>query len=156
MQPLWIRAAFGFLPPVGNCTALYRCRLIGWCLSRPPVLFAAVVATDGIGVFLHCLRDAQTYDTWKLHKHLNEEDLFNRTRNANELREIMIHVAHALMAVHWLPFVAVAGWVVGLCVPNRPKKDKSMSRHAEFVEYTSKTGLPFPRTAMNAVASTAT
>jgi steroid 5-alpha reductase family enzyme len=98
-----------------------------------------------MGLFLHYVSDAQKYHTLKLRKGLIEEGLCSRTRNPNYLGEIMIYVAYAVMSLHWLPFLILAGWVFGFFLPNMHRKDKSMSRYPEFAAYKSRTGLLFPK-----------
>ena len=61
------------------------------------------------------------------------------------LGEILIYLAYATMSMHWLPFLILAGWVFGFFVRNMIKKDRSLSRHAEFEEYRKSSGLLFPK-----------
>lgn len=74
-----------------------------------------------------------------------EEGLFSRTRKPNYLGETLIYVSYALMALHWLPFLILAGWVFGFFFRNMRKKGKSLSRHPGFEDYRRRTGLLFPR-----------
>ena len=83
--------------------------------------------------------------TLKLQKGLIEDGLFGRTRNPNYLGEILIYVSYALMSLHWLPFLILAGWVFGFFLRNMLEKDKSMARHPRFEAYRKRTGLLFPR-----------
>jgi protein-S-isoprenylcysteine O-methyltransferase Ste14 len=142
-QPIWIGALFVFLPLAGYYAAPYL--LISRHLTVPPYLVGVVLAIYTIGVFLHYVSDAQKYYTLKLQKGLIEEGLFGRTRNPNYLGEILIYVSFALISLHWLPFLILAGWVFGFFLRNMVKKDKSMSRHPQFEEYRRRTGLLFPR-----------
>ena len=142
-QPIWIGALFVFLPLAGYYAAPYL--LISRHLILPPYLIGVVLAIYTIGVFLHYVSDAQKHYTLKLQKGLIEEGLFSRTRNPNYLGEILIYVSYALMSLHWLPFLILAGWVFGFFLKNMLKKDKSMSRHPRFEEYRRRTGLLFPR-----------
>jgi protein-S-isoprenylcysteine O-methyltransferase Ste14 len=142
-QPLWIGVAFVFLPLAGYYAAPYL--LISRHQVLPPALLGAVIAIYVMGIFLHYVSDAQKYYTLRLRKGLIDDGMFGRTRNPNYLGEIMIYLAYALMSLHWLPFVVVAGWVFGFFVPNMIKKDKSMARHAGFDKYKSRTGMLFPR-----------
>jgi steroid 5-alpha reductase family enzyme len=109
------------------------------------ILIGIVLFLFTSGVFLHYVGDAQKYYTLKLKKGLIEEGLFRRTRNPNYLGEILIYTSFALMALHWLPFLILAGWVLGGFVRNMRKKDRSLSRHPEFDEYRKRTGLLFPK-----------
>ena len=142
-QPIWIGVLFVFVPLAGYYAAPYL--LISRHLILPPYLIGVVLAIYTIGIFLHYVSDAQKYYTLKLQKGLIEEGLFGRTRNPNYLGEILIYVSYALMSLHWLPFLILAGWVFGFFLRNMLKKDKSMSRHPRFEEYRRRTGLLFPR-----------
>jgi steroid 5-alpha reductase family enzyme len=142
-QPVWIGVLFVFLPLAKYYVAPYW--LISRHLTLPPYLFGVVLPIYIIGVFLHYVSDAQKYYTLKLQKGLIEEGLFGRTRNPNYLGEILIYVSYALMSLHWLPFLILAGWVFGFFFRNMLKKDRSMSRHPRFEQYRRRTGLLFPK-----------
>ena len=142
-QPIWIGVLFIFVPLAGYYAAPYL--LISRHLILPPPLIGIVVSTYTLGIFLHYVSDAQKYYTLKLQKGLIEEGLFGRTRNPNYLGEILIYVSYALMSMHWLPFLILAGWVFGFFLRNMLEKDKSMARHPRFEEYRRRTGLLFPR-----------
>lgn len=142
-QPILIGVLFIFLPLAGYYVAPYL--LISRHLALPPYLIGIVLAIFTMGIFLHYVSDAQKYYTLKLRKGLIEEGLFSRTRNPNYLGEILVYVAYALMSLHWLPFLILAGWVFGFFVRNMRKKDESMSRHPEFGEYRKSTGLLLPK-----------
>ena len=142
-QPLWIGTLFIFLPLAGYYVAPYL--LISRHLSLPPYLIGIVLFLFTSGIFLHYVGDAQKYYTLKLKKGLIEEGLFSRTRNPNYLGEILIYTSFALMSLHWLPFLILAGWVFGFFVRNMLKKDRSLSRHPQFDEYKKRTGLLFPK-----------
>lgn len=142
-QPFWIGTLFIFLPLAGYYVAPYL--LISGHLSLPPYLIGVVLFLFTSGMFLHYVGDAQKYYTLKLKKGLIEEGLFSRTRNPNYLGEILIYISFALMSLHWLPFLILAGWVFGFFIRNMLKKDRSLSRHPGFDEYRKRTGLLFPK-----------
>lgn len=108
-------------------------------------LIAAAVALNILGVFLHYGSDAQKYFTLKYHPGLITEGFFARCRNTNYLGEVLIYSSFALLAQHWLPFVILALFVVGLFIPNMRKKDQSLARYPEFAEYKAHSGLLFPQ-----------
>ena len=110
-----------------------------------PPLIAAAVALNILGVFLHYGSDAQKYFTLKYHPGLITEGFFARCRNTNYLGEVLIYSSFALLAQHWLPFVILALFVVGLFIPNMRKKDQSLARYPEFAEYKAHSGLLFPQ-----------
>ncbi len=78
-------------------------------------------------------------------KRLIEEGLFTRTRNPNYVGEILIYTSCALMSLHWLPFLILAGWVFGFFVRNMHKKDQSLSRHPQLEPYRKRAGQLFPK-----------
>lgn len=142
-QPFWIGAIFIFLPLAGYYIAPYI--LISRHNSLPGYLIGIVLFLYTIGIFFHYVSDAQKYYTLKLKKGLIQEGLFGRTRNPNYLGEIFIYVSFAIMSLHWLPFLILAGWIFGFFVRNMLKKDKSISRYPEFEDYKKKSGLLFPK-----------
>ena len=70
---------------------------------------------------------------------------FGRMRNPNYLGEILIYFSYAILSMHWLPFVILAGWVFGFFARNMAAKDRSLSRHPGFEDYRKSSGLLFPR-----------
>lgn len=143
-QPIsWPLALAGFL-----ALALYW--LAPWLLIRsgavpPPALMAAAVATTLLGVFLHFGSDAQKHFTLKLQPGLIEEGFFAQTRNPNYLGEILIYLGFALLAMHWLPLVVLAGFGFGVFLPNMRRKDQSLARYPQFEAYRQRTGLLLPK-----------
>jgi len=142
-QPFWIGVLFIFLPLAGYYIAPYL--LISGHIVLPPYLIGLVLCLYIMGVFLHYVSDAQKYYTLQFRKGLIQEGLFSRTRNPNYLGEISIYTSYAIMSLHWLPFLVLAGWVFGFFVRNMLAKDKSLSRHAEFEQYKKRSGLLFPK-----------
>jgi steroid 5-alpha reductase family enzyme len=111
----------------------------------PPYLIAAAISTNLFGVLLHYTSDAQKYYTLKYKSGLITEGFFARCRNTNYLGEILIYLSFAMLAQHWLPFVILAAFFLGVFVPNMIKKDKSLSRYPEFAEYQTNSGLLLPK-----------
>lgn len=142
-QSLRIGVFFIFLPLAGYYIAPYL--LVSRHTILPPYLIGLVLFIYIIGIFLHYVSDAQKHYTLQVKKGLIQEGLFSRTRNPNYLGEILIYASYALMSLHWLPFLVLAGWVFGFFVRNMLAKDKSLSRHSGFAEYQSRTGLLLPK-----------
>jgi len=134
---------FVFLPLAGYYVAPYL--LISRHISVPPALVGLAVFAFTFGVFLHYVSDAQKYYTLRLRKGLIREGLFGRMRNPNYLGEILIYISYAILPMHWLPFVILAGWVFGFFAKNMVAKDRSLSRHPGFEEYRKSSGLLFPK-----------
>jgi protein-S-isoprenylcysteine O-methyltransferase Ste14 len=142
-RPLWIGLLFVFLPLAGYYVAPYL--LISRHISVPPALVGLAVSGFTIGVFLHYVSDAQKYYTLRLRKGLIHEGLFGRMRNPNYLGEILIYLSYAILSMHWLPFIILAGWVFGFFARNMAAKDRSLSRHPGFEDYRKSSGLLFPK-----------
>ncbi|GAB4242967.1 MAG: hypothetical protein Kow0049_32370 [Stanieria sp.] len=108
-------------------------------------LIGIVIAVNLLGIFLHYSSDAQKYYTLKYHQGLITEGFFARSRNTNYLGEILIYFSFALLAQHWLPFVILGGFALGVFIPNMRKKDQSLARYPEFESYQANSGLLFPK-----------
>jgi steroid 5-alpha reductase family enzyme len=108
-------------------------------------LVAAAISLNILGVFLHYGSDAQKYYTLKYQAGLITEGFFARCRNTNYLGEILIYLAFAMLAMHWLPFVILGGFIAGIFIPNMLKKDQSLSRYTEFDVYKANSRLLFPK-----------
>ena len=114
--------------------------------SEPALpLIAAAVALNILGVFLHYSSDAQKYYTLKYKTGLITEGFFARCRNTNYLGEVLIYLAFAMLAMHWLPFVILGGFIAGIFLPNMIKKDRSLARYPNFEIYKAHSGLLFPQ-----------
>lgn len=111
----------------------------GTVLSLP--LVAIAISLNILGVFLHFVSDAQKYYTLKYRSGLITEGLFTRCRNTNYLGEILIYSSFALLTQHWLPFLILGGFISLVFFPNMLKKDQSLSRYPEFVDYKRHSGL---------------
>ena len=110
----------------------------------PNWVFGAAPSLYTLGIFMHYVSDAQKHYTLRLQKGIIDDGLFARTRNPNYLGEILIYASYALLSWHWLPFLILGLWVVYF-FRNMHKKDRSMSRHANFSVYKNKTGMLFPK-----------
>ena len=119
-----------------------------WTLqgSQPsPPLVAAAISTNLFGVLLHYVSDAQKYYTLKYRPGLITEGFFARCRNTNYLGEVLIYLSFAMLAQHWLPFVILGIFFLGIFMPNMTKKDQSLSCYPEFAEYQANSGLFLPK-----------
>jgi protein-S-isoprenylcysteine O-methyltransferase Ste14 len=119
--------------------------LISQNVEPPYPLIAGAIALNILGIFLHYASDAQKYFTLKYHKGLITEGFFARCRNTNYLGEILIYTSFAILAMHWLPFVILGLFAIGLFLPNMRKKDQSLSRYPEFAQYEMISGLLVPK-----------
>lgn len=122
----------------------------GWLvISRhvepPPWIVAIAVAAMSFGTMLHFGSDAQKYYVLKARRGLITDGFFARTRNPNYLGEMLIYGSFALIAMHWAPWLILAGFWSSIFVPNMLNKDRSMSRYAEWDAYAARTGLLLPK-----------
>lgn len=103
--------------------------------EAPPWLLGICVSIYALGVFLHFTSDMQKYMQLKLQPQLIHDGLWRRIRNPNYLGELLIYLGFSILAVHWLPLVSLAGFILILWIPNMRRKDKSLSRYPGFEEY---------------------
>lgn len=108
-------------------------------------IFAAAIALNMFGVMLHFGSDAQKHFTLKYKPGLITESFFVRCRNTNYLGELMIYVGFAMLTESWVGFIGIVAFFLGAFIPNMIKKDKSLSRFAEFGEYKRRSWLLLPR-----------
>jgi steroid 5-alpha reductase family enzyme len=134
---------FVFLPLGSYYVAPYI--LISQHVSPPPPVIGLAICVSVGGIFLHYVSDAQKYYTLRIQKGLITDGLFRRTRNPNYLGEILIYSGFALLSMHWLPFLILAGWIFGFFLRNMRRKDASISRHEGWEQYKKHSGLLFPR-----------
>jgi steroid 5-alpha reductase family enzyme len=143
-QPIgWFPAVVMFLVLALYWLAPYL--LISSGAVPPSPLVALAIALNVLGVFLHFGSDAQKHFVLKLQPGLIDDGFFARCRNTNYLGELLIYLSFALLAMHWLPYVVLAGFAFGVFLPNMRKKDASLSRYPGFAAYRERSGLLLPR-----------
>jgi protein-S-isoprenylcysteine O-methyltransferase Ste14 len=76
---------------------------------------------------------------------LIDAGFFARSRNTNYLGELLTYLSFALLAMHWLPYVVLAGFGFGVFLPNMRKKDASLSRYPGFAAYRERSGILLPK-----------
>lgn len=139
----WPTAISGFL-------ALGLYWLAPWLLISqgalpPPALLAAAIAINLLGTVLHYGSDAQKHFSLELRKQLITTGFFSRCRNPNYLGELMIYGSFALLAMHWLPWLVLAGFGFGVFLPNMRRKDQSLARYPGFEAWRQRSGLLLPK-----------
>ncbi len=103
------------------------------------------VAIYAVGVFLHFSADMQKHMWLQLRPgHLLTEGLWAKNRNPNYFGELLIYAGFGLLAMHWLPMVILAAWVIFYWWPNMREKDRSLSRYPGFAEYKKRSALFIP------------
>ena len=70
---------------------------------------------------------------------------FSRCRNPNYLGELLIYASFALVAMHFIPWLILAGFGFGVFLPNMRRKDISLSRYPEFQNWYKQTGFLLPK-----------
>ena len=108
-------------------------------------LLAIAVFINLLGVFFHYTSDAQKYFTLKYQPGLITEGFFARCRNTNYLGELFIYGSFALLSLHWLPFLILAVFAMGVFLPGMRKKDQSLSRYPDFERYRLQSGFFLPK-----------
>ncbi|MFQ6539646.1 MULTISPECIES: methyltransferase family protein [Aphanothece] len=142
-QPIaWPVAVLGFLMLGLYWIAPFL--LISSGLEPPLPLVAAAIACNILGVFLHFCSDAQKHFTLQVRPGLITEGFFARSRNTNYLGELLIYLSFALLAMHWLPYLVLAGFGLGVFLPNMRRKDASLARYPAFEAYRERSGLLLP------------
>ena len=121
--------------------------LVGWYwlfpwffLSRaePPsngLLFSAI-AVHTWGITWMIAGDCQKYFQLKYRKGLVTTGMFRYTRNPNFFGEILIYLAYAMLAAHWLTWI-VFTYAVLYFYTRMLVKDGSISRYPEWHAYAS-------------------
>jgi len=97
------------------------------------------------GVFFHFTSDMQKFI--QLHHNPNNlitDVMFAKIRNINYLGELFIYLGFSLLAMHWLPIIALLSFIIIIWIPNMIKKDKSLSKYKNFEEYKKNTNSLFP------------
>ena len=117
----------------------------GDMIAAPNWLISIVIFMFGLGVFLHFSSDMQKHTILKTNPGtLISDGLFKRSRNINYFGELFIYLSFALLAMHWIPILILAVFMIIVWVPNMLRKDKSLSRYKEFEDYKNKSGMFFP------------
>jgi len=119
--------------------------LISQRIEPSAAIIATAVSLNMFGVMLHYGSDAQKYFTLKYKPGLITEGFFAHCRNMNYLGELMIYCGFALLTTSWIGFIGITVFFIGAFLPNMIKKDKSLSRYAEFANYKKQSGIFFPR-----------
>lgn len=113
--------------------------------TPPPWYLGMCVMLFSMGVLLHFVSDMQKDMSMRHRKGvLLTEGFWGIVRNPNYLGELLIYLGFSLLAMHWIPLVALFLFVVSVWIPNMLKKDRSLSRYPEFAAYKARTKLLIP------------
>ena len=94
---------------------------------------------------MHFASDSQKYFTLKVNKELIDDGFFKNIRNTNYLGEILIYLSFAMLSMSYIPFIILALFFFIVFLPRMLKKDRSLSKYANFEKYKKTSGLIFPK-----------
>lgn len=114
-------------------------------VQASPWYLGLCTSTYAFGVFLHFTSDMQKHMWLRLRPgELLKEGLWARLRNPNYFGELLIYLSFGLLAMHWLPVVVLAAFVLAYWMPNMLRKDASLARYPDFAEYKQRSRLFIP------------
>ncbi len=113
-------------------------------VQAPPWYVSLCVSLYAFGVFFHMASDMQKHTSLKLRPGLITDGLWSLCRNPNYFGELLIYLAFALLAMHWLAIVVLVLFVAVYWYPMMRKKDRSLARYPAFAEYKRRTKLFIP------------
>jgi steroid 5-alpha reductase family enzyme len=113
-------------------------------IQDPPWYLALCVSIYTFGVFFHFAADMQKHTALASRPGLITTGMFALCRNPNYFGELLIYLGFGLLAMHWLPVLILALFVAVVWLPNMRRKDRSLSRYAEFADYARQVKLFIP------------
>lgn len=140
--PVWF-GVLGWL-----ALALYW--LPGWIITSqnvqaPVWLLAGSVSLYVFGVFFHFTSDMQKHTALHIQpERLVTDKMFGLARNINYFGELLIYTALAALAMTWVAFLPLAGFVIFYWIPKIVRKERSLSRYPDFPAYKRKARLFLP------------
>ena len=111
--------------------------------SGPVIALSVFLVVSG--TMIHFASDAQKFFVLKIKSGLITDGFFARSRNTNYLGELLIYSGFALASCHWIGWLGIAAFFMVEFIPNMIKKDRSLSRYAEFEEYKKRSGFFIPK-----------
>jgi protein-S-isoprenylcysteine O-methyltransferase Ste14 len=119
--------------------------LISRGVECPPWYLGMCVGMNVFGVFLHFVTDMQKFTSLQLQpEKLITTGMMSRVRNLNYFGEFLIYLSLALLALHWVPLVILALFILVYWLPNMRRKDQSLSRYSNFKDYQDRTKFFIP------------
>jgi protein-S-isoprenylcysteine O-methyltransferase Ste14 len=113
-------------------------------VQAPPWYLAMCASLCAFGIFFHFASDMHKHTALKLRPGLVTSGLWSLCRNPNYFGELLIYLALALLAMHWLSLLVLVLFVAAYWVPNMRRKDRSLARYPEFAEYRGRTKMFIP------------
>ena len=113
---------------------------------RAPAWYLAMCAVLwGLGVFFHFASDMQKHMHMKLAPGtLMTDGLWSRCRNPNYFGELLVYLGFTLLAMHWAPLLVLGAFMTAVWLPRMLRKDRSLSRYADFAAWTKRSALFIP------------
>lgn len=110
-----------------------------------PWFIGLCVALYTVGIFLHFATDMQKHISLQLRPGtLITEGMWGVVRNPNYLGELFVYAGFSLLALSWIPMLALLFIVAAVWIPNMRRKDRSLSRYPQFADYAARTKLFIP------------
>ena len=110
----------------------------GWHLALCVFLYI-------FGVFFHFSADMQKYTGLRLRPgELIDYGFLARLRNTNYFGELLIYLAFALLAMHWLPLIVLLIWIALVWLPRMRRKDAVLATLPGFEQYRQRSWLFIP------------
>jgi steroid 5-alpha reductase family enzyme len=111
----------------------------------PYWLIALTISTWGFGIFFHYVSDMQKFISLQLNpENLIHSSLWAKIRNPNYFGELLVYLSYAMLSMHWFGFTILILAIITEWYPRMRKKDNSLSRYPNFVEYKAKSKLFIP------------
>lgn len=109
-------------------------------VQAPYWLLALAIALNIVGTVFHFAGDMQKYTQLKYNpRQLITDGFWSLSRSPNYFGEFLIYASFAMLALHWLPWVAFGIMIAAAWIPYMRSKEKSLSRYPEFADYKSRT-----------------
>jgi steroid 5-alpha reductase family enzyme len=114
-------------------------------LQVPAWYLAFAISLNTFGTMFHFASDMQKHTELKLNPgHLITGGFWSLSRSPNYFGEFLIYSSFAMLALHWLPWLAFAVMIIAAWIPYMRSKEKSLARYPEFANYKAKTRSFFP------------
>jgi len=118
---------------------------LGHTRTAPSNWYLAIcISLFTLGVIIMLASDSQKYFSLKAGKRLIQEGMFRHVRHPNYLGEMILYGALALLVRHWLPWLVLAYWWLGVFFVNMLMIESSLSRYPEWLAYKARTGMLLP------------
>lgn len=128
------------------CLVSDKCPLGRFGRGNEPWLIALGLFFYIFGFFFHFTADLQKDVELSLpgKRKLITQRMFAHSRNPNYFGEICLYVGYAVLSTSYLPLLLFCVVWLQIFLPNMLAKEASMSRHAEWQQWTKRTGFVVP------------